>query len=324
MTHPVEHLATLIHTTTPADYPRATLQTMQKRLLVTFGSALAGSRSHETGRMLSALALHKSRKGQAKVWGTELRVDRRSAALVNGVSANPTIRDEHSRYDDIGAVIIPALIAWAEGRSTPATGLELLHACIMGYEVVGRMQAAWGGSAAINTDVPKPGAYNVYGAATAVCLIHRAKAGALAQALAIACAYAGGTQYSTDSSHTQKLQTGRAAEGGYMAAQLTATGYSGTTAVFDPVLWDSAVQPNASEHADPTALSADYGVCWHVDTAFGSPPCTLDDTAVSASLMDLVGPDIHVQQAEALVVAVHELPTALSIQPLIDLLSVSV
>jgi 2-methylcitrate dehydratase PrpD len=274
--------------------------------------------------MLSALALHKSRKGQATVWGSELRVDRRSAALVNGVSANPTIRDEHSRYDDIGAVIIPALIAWAEGRSTPATGLELLHACIMGYEVVGRMQAAWGGSAAIKTHVPKPGAYNVYGAATAVCLIHRAKAGALAQALAIACAYAGGTQYSTDSSHTQKLQTGRAAEGGYMAAQLTATGYSGTTAVFDPVLWDSAVQPNASEHAGPTALSADYGVCWHVDTAFGSPSCTLDETAVTASFMDLVGPVIPVQQAEALVVAVNELPSALSIQPLIDLLSVSV
>jgi 2-methylcitrate dehydratase PrpD len=274
--------------------------------------------------MLSALALHKSRKGQATVWGTELRVDRRSAALVNGVSANPTIRDEHSRYDDIGAVIIPALIARAEGRSTPATGLELLHACIMGYEVVGRMQAAWGGSAAIKTHVPKPGAYNVYGAATAVSLVRRANAGALAQALAIACAYAGGTQYSTDSSHIQKLQTGRAAEGGYMAAQLTATGYSGTTAVFDPVLWDSVVQPNASEHAGPTALSADYGVCWHVDTAFGSPPCTLDDTAVTASFMDLVGPVIPVQQAEALVVAVHELPSALSIQPLFDLLSVSV
>ena len=161
MIHPVEQLAALIHASTPADYPESTLRAMQKCLLATLGIALAGSRSHETGGMLSALALHKSRKGQATVWGTELRVDRRSAALVNGVSANPTIRDEHSRYDDIGAVIIPALIAWAEGRSTPATGLELLHACIMGYEVVGRMQAAWGGSAAINTDVPKPGAYTV-------------------------------------------------------------------------------------------------------------------------------------------------------------------
>lgn len=324
MTHPVEHLAALIHATTPADYPRATLQTMQLRLLMTFGSALAGSRSHETGRMLSALALHKARKGQATVWGTELRVDRRSAALINGVSANPTIRDEHSRYDDMGAVIIPALIAWAEGRSTPVTGLELLHACIMGYEVVGRMQAAWGGSAAINTQMPNTGAYNVYGAATAVSVVHRANAGALAQALAIACTYSGGTRYSVDSSHTQKLHTGRAAEGGYMAAQLTATGYSGTTAVFDPVLWHSVAQPNAGEHTDHTALSADYGVCWHVDTAFGSPPCTLDETAVTASFIDLVSPVIPVPQAEALVVAVHELPSALSIQPLIDLLSVSV
>jgi hypothetical protein len=40
--------------------------------------------------------------------------------------------------------------------------------------------------------------------------------------------------------------------------------------------------------------------------------------------MDLVGPVIPVQQAEALVVAVHELPSAPSIQPMIDLLSVSV
>ena len=324
MTHPVEHLAALIHASTPADYPASTLQAMQKRLLATLGIALAGSRSHETGRMLSALALHKSRKGQATVWGTELHVDRRSAALVNGVSAHGSVHDDWSGYDAAGAAILPALFAWAEGRSTPVTGLELLHACIMGYEVIGRMQAAWGGSAANDTHVPQPGAYGVYGAATAVCVIHRAKAGALAQALAIACAYAGGTRYSTDSSHTQKLQTGRAAEGGYMAAQLTATGYSGTTAVFDHVLWDSVVQTYAGANADPTLLSADYGVCWQVDTAFGRPPYMLDDAAVTATFMGLVGPVIPVPQAEALVVAVHELPSAPSIQPLIDLLSVSV
>ena len=80
----------------------------------------------------------------------------------------------------------------------------------------------------------------------------------------------------------------------------------------------------AGAHADPTVLSADYGVCWQVDTAFGRPPYTLDDAAVTATFMGLVGPVIPVPQAEALVVAVHELPSAPSIQPLIDLLSVSV
>lgn len=324
MTHPVEHLAALIHASTPSDYPESTLQAMQKRLLTTLGIALAGSRSHETGRMLSALALHKSRKGQATVWGTELHVDRRSAALVNGVSANPTTRDEQSRYDDTGAAILPALIAWAEGRSTPVTGLELLHACIMGYEVVGRMQTALGGSVTNNTHVPKTGAYSVYGAATAVCIVQRAKGGALAQALAIACAYAGDTRYSMDSSHTQKLHTGRVAEGGYMAAQLTATGFIGTTAVFDTALWDSFVQTNAGEHTDISALTADYGARWHVDIALGRPAHTLDDATVTASFMDLVTPVISVPQAEALVVAVHELPSTPNIQPLIDLLSVSV
>ena len=324
MIHPVEHLAALIHASTPADYPESTLLAMQKRLLATLGIALAESRSHETGRMLSALALHKSRKGQATVWGTELHVDRRSAALVNGVSARGSVHDDWRSYDHAGAASLPALIAWAEGRSTPVTGLQLLHACIMGYEVVGRMQAALGGSVTNNTPVRETGAYSVYGAATAVCIVQRAKGGALAQALAIACAYVGDTRYSMDSSHTQKLQTGRAAEGGYMAAQLTATGYSGTTAAFDRVLWDSIVQTTAGVHADPTALSADYGARWHVDTAFGRPPHTLDDAAVTASFMELVGPVISVPQAEALVVAVDELPSAPSIQPLIDLLSVSV
>ena len=324
MTHPVEHLAALIHATSPADYPKSTLQAMQKRLLSTLGIALAGSRTHETGRMLSALALHKSRKGQATVWGTELHVDRRSAALVNGVSAHGSVHDDRSGYDHTGAVILPALIAWAEGRSTPVTGLELLHACIMGYEVVGRMQAAWVGLATDYTHVPKTGAYNVYGSATAVSLAQRAKAGALAQALALACTYAGGTRYSMDSSHTQKLHTGSAAESGYMAAQLTATGFSGTTAVFDTALWECIVQTNAGEHTDISALTADYGVCWHVDTAFGRPPHTLDDAVGTASFIDQVTPVISVPQAEALVVAVHELPSAPNIQPLIDLLSVSV
>ena len=324
MIHPVEHLAALIHASTPADYPESTLRAMQKRLLATFGIALAGSRSHETGRMLSALALHKSRKGQATVWGTELRVDRRSAALVNGVSAHGSVHDDWRRYDHAGAAILPALIAWAEGRSTPVSGWQLLHSCIMGYEVVGRMQAALGGPVTDNTHVLETGAYSVYGAATAVCIVQRAKGGALAQALAIACTYTGDTRYSMDSSHTQKLHTGRAAEGGYMAAQLTATGYSGTTAAFDPVLWDSIVHANAGVHADSTSLTADYGARWHVDTAFGRPPHTLDDAAVTALFMELVGPVISVPQAEALVVAVHELPSASSIQPLIDLLSVSV
>ncbi len=276
MTHLVDILAAHVVQTDPRAYDAATVRKMQVHVLDTLGVTIAGSRSSETARTLAALSLHKSRRGQAGIWGTELHTDRRTAALINGVSANAYELDDSGGCDHSGAVVIPAAIAWAEGRSTAVTGMQFLHACIMGYEVGRRVLEASGGYDVHNgLGWHSTGTCGVFGAATAVSLLQQAKPAELAQTLGIACSFASGTgSFIHDGSQTKKLHAGRAAEGGLMAAQLAQARLSGPVAVFDADTWGNFWGTFGGPQAVPALLTDAFGERWRINRCALKPYAT--------------------------------------------------
>ena len=305
MTHVVDVLAAYVSQTNPHDYDGATLHKMQVHLLDTLGVTIAGSRSTETARTLAALSLHKSRRGQAGIWGTELHTDRRTAALINGISAHAYELDDSGGCDHSGAVVIPAAIAWAEGRSTPVTGMQFLHACIMGYEVGRRVLEACGGYEVHNKiGWHSTGTCGVFGAATAVSLLQQANPAELAQTLGIACSFAGGTwSFIHDGSQTKKLHAGRAAEGGLMAAQLAQTRLSGPAAVFDADSWGSFWGTFGGPQAVPALLTDGFGERWRVNRCSLKPYATCRG---SHSGIDAIGELLSVHTLAATdIVTIH-------------------
>ena len=276
MTHLVDILAAHVGQTDSECYDATTVRKMQVHVLDTLGVTIAGSRSNETARTLAALSLHKSRRGQAGIWGTELHTDRRTAALINGVSAHAYELDDSGGCDHSGAVVIPAAIAWAEGRSTAVTGMQFLHACIMGYEVGRRVLEACGGYEVHNgLGWHSTGTCGVFGAATAVSLLQQAKPAELAQTLGIACSFASGTwSFIHDGSQTKKLHAGRAAEGGLMAAQLAQARLSGPVAVFDADTWGNFWGTFGGPQAVPALLTDAFGEGWRINRCALKPYAT--------------------------------------------------
>lgn len=288
MTQRAAQLAQLVCNTTPLHYDAATIAKLQTHLLDTLGVTIAGSQSVETDRLLRALSLHTSRRGQAGIWGTELLVDRRTAALVNGVSAHAYELDDSGGCDHSGAVVFPALIAWAAQRTKALSGMAFVHAAIMGYEVGRRVLEAYGGYEAHNgLGWHSTGTCGPFAAATAVAVAASASPAALCAAMGIAASGAGGTwSFIHDGSQTKKLHAGRAAEAGYMAATLALNGFTGPAAIFTEDTWGSAWQTFAGPHAQPGALTADFGSAWRVNRCSLKPYATCRGTHAGIDALD--------------------------------------
>src|SRR5690606_20494663 len=100
-----------------------------------------------------------------------------------------------------------------------------------------------------------------------------------ASALGIACSYAGGTwAFIHDGSQAKKLHAGRAAEGGFVAAQLTAAGFEGPITALDATGWGNFFSTFCQGKAEPEILTADFGQFWRVNRCSIKPYATCRGT----------------------------------------------
>ncbi len=93
----------------------------------------------------AALGISADHGGQSYLCGDTAKCDSRTAALINGVAAHAYELDDSGGCDHSGAVVVPALLAYADGMSSPVRGGWWLHAMIQGYEVGRRVLEACGG-----------------------------------------------------------------------------------------------------------------------------------------------------------------------------------
>lgn len=243
------------------DLPEPVVAKAQVHLLDTLGATLAGTRSREFA--LVAGTVEPRPAGAARIWGLGHAVSAREAALVNGVAAHVFELDDTGGCDHSGAVVVPAVVAAAEGREV--SGRELLVAIVVGYEVGRRLLEASGGYDRHNgAGWHSTGTCGVVAAAAAVARLWHLDPVATAHAITIATSFSSGLwAFVHDGAQTKKLHAGRAAEGGVLAAELARAGLTGPSRVFDEV-WGGFFRSFDHAEGDVSRFTADLGVVFRI------------------------------------------------------------
>jgi len=142
MGEPIERLAEFVARTRWDDVPTAVQHQTKLVLLDTLGVILAGAERPEVGALRARLA------GSAGAGATVLArgwptADARTAALLNGIAGRSIELCEGLRYTSGQAAmqVLPAVLA--VGEAARRSGRELLTALVVGYDVAGRLCAAF-------------------------------------------------------------------------------------------------------------------------------------------------------------------------------------
>ncbi len=258
----VEALAEFCARLAPAGLPDRIAARTKSHLLDTLGAALAGTRSIEF-RKARALA---APGGAALLLASPQRTSPRDAALVNGVAAHVFELDDAGGCDHTGAVVLPALLAALPSCVAPVYGGGLLCALTAGYEVGRRVLDASGGYGAHNgAGWHSTGTCGTLAAAAAVARLRGYDRALFRHALTLATSFSSGLwAFIHDGSQAKKIHAGRAAEGGLLAADLAAAGFSGPAQAFEDV-WGGFFRSYVRDAGRPEEFSKGLGTAWKIE-----------------------------------------------------------
>lgn len=298
MTERMQRLAKFCVDTRFEDLPPALVEQAKRHILDTFGATLAGADS-EVAK--TARQVFEDETGDTLVWSTRQRVGAAQAAMLNGIAAHALELDDTGGCDHSGAVVLPAVMAAVSMAGQPVSGREFITAVVIGYEVGRRVLEACGGYSAHNgAGWHSTATCGVFGAAAASARIFRLNAGQTLSALGIAGSFSGGLwAFIHDGSQSKKLHSGRAAEGGLLAARFAQQGISGPTRLFEDV-WGGFLQTLASATSTPEALDADLGAVWKLARCSIKPyaSCRGTHSAIDALGLLLDQLNVPVDQVE--------------------------
>jgi 2-methylcitrate dehydratase PrpD len=183
--------------------------------------------------------------------------------MLNGIAAHALELDDTGGCDHSGAVVLPAVMAALSMSVKPVNGRELISAVVIGYDISRRVLEACGSYSAHNgAGWHSTATCGVFGAAAASARILGLDAQQTLAALGIAGSFSGGLwAFIHDGSQSKKLHSGRAAEGGLLAARFAQQGITGPTKLFDDV-WGGFLKTLAADTAVPEALDAELGHVW--------------------------------------------------------------
>lgn len=200
--------------------PPEAIAAAKRAVIDTVGVTLAGR--NEAAVAVLATTLEKG-GGPSLDWTSGQSRSAHDAALINGVAGHVLDYDDVAQGGHPSVVIVPAVFAAAQRLD--ASGVTMLEACVVGYEV-------WGELARREPDAFHLGSWHptallgTIAAAAAVCALHRASAEVSAHALAIAASMAAGV-IANFGTHTKPLQAGRAAANAVLAFDLAVAGMTG-------------------------------------------------------------------------------------------------
>lgn len=280
-----EQLAAFVADVPDEALPAAVVHKAKRHVLDTLGASLAGAAA-SASRSARAVMSGEG-PGVAQVWGTRQSLGPRSAAFVNGVAAHALELDDSGGCDHSGAVVLPAAFAALACSPRPVSGREFLAAVVLGYDVGRRVLEACGGYSPHNArGWHSTMTCGVFGAAAASARLLGLDAAQTGAAFGHAGSFSGGLWgFIHDASQTKRMHTGRAAEGGLLAALLARENVSGPTQVFADV-WGGFFNAFAPDTQKPEALLHELGDTWKIMRCSIKPhaSCRSTHAAVDATL----------------------------------------
>ncbi len=212
--------------------PAEVKQRIKLLMLDAFGCAIYGSRL-EWSRILQRVLGGLDSTRACRVWGTDQQLSAPHATLVNGTQVHGfEIDDSHfGGYIHVGSVVLPALVAIAEGRPG-MSGKEFLTAAVAGYEIGPRVglcmnpehiAQGWHSAATVG----------VFGAASSAARGLRLNVEKTVHALGIAGTQASGLMAAQFGAMVKRMHAGRASQSGFYGAMLAEAGFTGIVNVFE-------------------------------------------------------------------------------------------
>jgi len=217
------------------------------RILDTLAAMVSGARL-KPGEMAIRYARAQGGVAEATVVATDLRTTAVNAALANGMFAHA---DETDDFEPVtkahpGSAVVPAALAMAEREGS--SGLALLHAVALGYDLCCRFLLALGPDLVRGSHRSAEGTSSTMGAVGSAAALARLDEKAMRHALSYAAQQVSGVwSWVRDAEHVEKAFdfSGMGARNGVTAAIMAQMGFSGVRDVLD------------GEHNALVALSSD-------------------------------------------------------------------
>lgn len=205
------------------------------RILDTLAAMVSGAHL-KPGEMAIRFARTQGGNPEATVLTTDIRTSAVNAALANGMFAHA---DETDDFDPVtkahpGSHVVPAALAMAEreGRS----GIELLNAVALGYDICCRFLLALGADLVRRAHRSAEGTSSTMGSVAAAASLARLDEKGMRHALSYAAQQVSGVwSWVRDAEHVEKAFdfSGMGARNGVTAAIMAQMGFSGVWDVFD-------------------------------------------------------------------------------------------
>jgi len=217
------------------DIPEAIVQKATDALLDTVGVCIFGSTLPWSKIVIDYANLYGS-GGTSTIIGTNYRVAAPLAALANGALAHGFEMDnlrQPSAGVHAGSTIVPGLLA--VGEELGASGRDVLAAFVAAIEVMSRIGDA-AGNTAEKLGFHSPGLTGTFGSAIAVGRLLKLTPEQMTNAFGIAASLASGLLAFSKAGNggmVKRLHTGRASEGGVLAARLAAGGFTGPDVILE-------------------------------------------------------------------------------------------
>jgi 2-methylcitrate dehydratase PrpD len=211
------------------------LRDAKHRILDTIGAIVSGARL-KPGEMAIRYVRAEGGKPEASVLTTDIRTTAAQAALANGMFAHA---DETDDFEPItkahpGCVVVPAAFAMAERENR--SGLELLKAVTLGYDLCCRLLMALEPDLVRRTHRSAEGTSSTFGSVGAAASLARLDERAMRYALSYAAQQVSGIwSWERDLEHVEKAFdfAGMGARNGVTAAVMAQAGFSGVPDVLD-------------------------------------------------------------------------------------------
>jgi 2-methylcitrate dehydratase PrpD len=213
------------------DVPEKAVTVAKGAVFDCVGVALAGSR-HDGGRIPAEWARSTCGAPQATVWGRNFKTSAHDVALVNGTTAHAL------DYDDVtwGLIGHPSVSlvpsTFALGESIGASGRDVLHAYIVGFEVMAKLGRTTQPRHSLDGGWHATGSIGAFGATAACCKLLGLSAEQTGMALGIVYSMTSGN-VSNFGTMCKPMHAGLAARNGVQAALWAKAGFTSLPHPFD-------------------------------------------------------------------------------------------
>lgn len=273
------------------DLPPLALERAEMCISSTLASVAAGI-DIDSAAIIRELALEDGGTPQATVWFKNHKLPVTTAAKVNALASDAAASDDSDMRSiaHIGTIISTTSIAMAEHIG--ASGMQVLEAMVVGYEVAGRIDES------LTPGRMKNGFHGsfstVFGGAVAVGKLLQLTEEQMTQAIAIAATSIGGMAIAADTSCAREYHAGMAASSGVQAALAAKRGFKSELSVLEaPRGFLSALGGTAIED-----ITKDFGASWDICTDMaiklmpGAHPFhAVAEAAATAAIQGNVNPD---------------------------------